>query len=135
MTKKEIESIMHMHSSHHHSRQGRPVQLSWHKTHEETRCGAHLENLSLIELMKEAKEMTSLINLYRASVQHCKLLKDNAGAMKMYPLPKCLNIKYPHCCKYVQLGLSSAHAVSTNQQIADILTEPLPINSFKNHCQ
>ena len=67
---------------------------------------------------------------------HCKVFEDNAGAMtiatmpKIRPRTKYINGKYWHFRDHLDQGKISIHAVSTKDQIADLLTKPLPENEF-----
>ena len=67
---------------------------------------------------------------------HCKVFEDNAGAMtiatmpKIRPRTKYINGKYWHFRDHLEQGKISIHAVSTKDQIADLLTKPLPENEF-----
>ena len=67
---------------------------------------------------------------------HCKVFEDNAGAMtiatmpKIRPRTKYINGKYWHFRDHMDQGKISIHAVSTKDQIADLLTKPLPENEF-----
>ena len=67
---------------------------------------------------------------------HCKVFEDNAGAIEMTRVPKMrprtkhINIKYHHFRESVRKGDVLVQAVSTNNQVADIFTKPLPAESF-----
>lgn len=67
--------------------------------------------------------------------------EDNSGATEMAKVPlmrpqtKHLNIKYHHFHQHVQSGLLSIHAISTDEQIADIFMKPLNETTFKLHQQ
>jgi Reverse transcriptase (RNA-dependent DNA polymerase)/GAG-pre-integrase domain len=68
---------------------------------------------------------------------HCKVFEDNSGALemartpKMRPRTKHMNLKYHHFREAVQQGLVTIHAISTHDQLADVLTKPLALNLFR----
>ena len=78
------------------------------------------------------------MNIGRVDI-HCKIFEDNSGALelakvpKMRPRTKHLNIKYHHFRQHWQSGLLSLHAVSTEEQIANIFTKPLSDMLFQKH--
>jgi hypothetical protein len=96
------------------------------------------EVMPLLNLMKVAKEQGLPINTKKSEV-HCKIFEDNSGALemarapKMHPRTKHINIKYHHFLEHASSGLLSLHAITSEQQIADILTKPLADALFTNH--
>jgi hypothetical protein len=96
------------------------------------------EIIHLIDFLREAKTNNIQINVENAAI-HCKIFEDNSGAIEMAKVPKMrprtkhLNIKYHHFRQHVQSGLLSIHAVSTDDQIADIFTKPLNETTFQLH--
>jgi hypothetical protein len=58
-----------------------------------------------------------------------------AKAPKFRPRTKHINIKYHHFLEHVASGLLKLHAITTDQQIADIFTKPLAEGLFYNHCK
>lgn len=70
---------------------------------------------------------------------HCKTFEDNSGALEMAKVPKMrprtrhLNIKYHHFREHVKNGDISIHAISTDDQMADIFTKPLDRALFSKH--
>jgi hypothetical protein len=96
------------------------------------------EIVYLIDFLKVAKERGVPINIKEAVI-HCKIFEDNSGTIEMAKLPKMrprtkhINMKYHHFCQQVQTGLLSIHAVSTENQTADIFTKPLIKTAFKLH--
>mmetsp|Transcript_28700 Transcript_28700/g.41073 ORF Transcript_28700/g.41073 Transcript_28700/m.41073 type:complete len:760 (+) Transcript_28700:1583-3862(+) len=96
------------------------------------------EVLPLLSLMKEARNYGVPVEIGKVDI-HCKIFEDNSGALelakvpKMRPRTKHLNIKYHHFRQHVQSGLLSLHAVTTEQQIADIFTKPLSDLLFQRH--
>ena len=91
--------------------------------------------IQIINLIEEMKEQEIGKFDYCARV-HCKVFEDNAGAMtiatmpKIRPRTKYINGKYWHFREHLDKGKISIHAVSTKDQIADLLTKPLPENEF-----
>jgi len=67
---------------------------------------------------------------------HCKVFEDNAVAMTIATMPKIrprnkyINGKYWHFREHLNQGKISIHAVSTKDQIADLLIKPLTENEF-----
>jgi hypothetical protein len=67
---------------------------------------------------------------------HCKAFEDNTGALelskvhKMRPRTKHINNTYHHFRSYVRDGSITIQHVSTQDQLADIFTKPLPHNTF-----
>jgi hypothetical protein len=54
-----------------------------------------------------------------------------AQTPKMRPRTKHLNLKYHHFREAVEEGLVTIHAISTDYQVADMLTKPLGIELFQ----
>ena len=98
----------------------------------------------VICLMQMAQEMKArdipLMGKPQATTM-CKAFEDNTGALelakvpKMRPRTKHINIKYHHFRDHVQQGTIKVEHVSTDDQIADIFTKPLPAASFLKHRQ
>ena len=71
---------------------------------------------------------------------HCRAFEDNSDALEMARVPKMrprskhINIKYHHFRDAVAQELITIHVIGTSDQIADILTKPLPEEDFKRHC-
>ena len=67
---------------------------------------------------------------------HCRLFEDNSGAYelvttpKMRPRTKHINVKYHHFRSYVERKLISVKKVTSEHQLADILTKPLAQDLF-----
>jgi hypothetical protein len=96
------------------------------------------EVIPIIWLLEEAKQQgIHVIN--EPPKIHCKVFEDNAGAIeianvpKMRPRTKHLNIKYHHFREEVKKGTVSIWHTRTEEQMADILTKPLPEGSFLKH--
>ncbi len=70
---------------------------------------------------------------------HCRIFKDNEGAIeiakvpKMRPRTKHLNIKYHHSREEVKKGTVSIYHVATGEQMADMLTKPLDETLLAKH--
>ena len=95
------------------------------------------EVIPLMQLMKEAKRR-GLDIAPKASI-HCTAFEDNTGALEMARVPKMrprtkhLNIKYHHFREYVKAGKISIQHVSTEDQVADMLTKPLSPEKYEKH--
>ncbi len=96
------------------------------------------EVLPLMALIREVQERGVQTNAKPCRV-HCKVFKDNEGAIeiakvpKMRPRTKHLNIKYHHFREEVKKGTVSIYHVATGEQIADMLTKPLDETLFLKH--
>ena len=72
---------------------------------------------------------------------HCTVFEDNSGALEQACLPKSrpctkhINQAFHHFCEHVEHKDIIVNAMPTEDQIADILTKPLPKASFKKHRQ
>ena len=70
---------------------------------------------------------------------YCKAFEDNSGALELARLPKLrprtkhINICYHHFREHVRKGLIKIYPIETENQVADVLTKPLPQNSFCHH--
>ena len=68
---------------------------------------------------------------------HCKAFEDNLGAIELAKLPKIrprtkhINVTYHHFREFVRKGLIKLFPIKTEDQIADLLTKPLPQNQFQ----
>ena len=68
---------------------------------------------------------------------HCKAFEDNSGALEMAKVPKMrpriehLNNVYHHFRESVQNHEVTLVAVTTDDQLAHLLTKPLPDNLFQ----
>ena len=94
------------------------------------------KQLPLIQLLKEVVAHKVDTNLQPTTI-HCKAFEDNSGALEMAKVPKMrprtkhLNNVYHHFHESVQNNEVTLIAVSTNDQLADLLTKPLPNNLFQ----
>jgi hypothetical protein len=93
------------------------------------------QTIPLMRLVKEIKEKLDLPMDTVPKVQ-CKLFEDNSGADKLANVPKMrprtkhINAKYHHFRQYVANKTIQVLKVSTNDQLADILTKNLPRDLF-----
>ena len=66
----------------------------------------------------------------------CKAFEDTVGAIELARLPKMkprikhINIAYHHFRGFVKDGKISIEPISAKDQVADLLTKPLPQNQF-----
>jgi hypothetical protein len=93
------------------------------------------DTIPLMELVKEIDKAGFKVISTTANV-HCKAFEDNSGALELARLPKMrprtkhINIKYHHFREHVRLGIIKIFPISTENQLADIFTKPLPQNLF-----
>jgi hypothetical protein len=72
-------------------------------------------------------------------VVHCKLFKDNTGALclakapAMSPRTKHINVKYHHFQAAVASWLVTILDIHTDDQLADMLTKASPVNVLQRH--
>ena len=72
---------------------------------------------------------------------HCTVFEDNSGALelarmpKMRPRTKHINQAFHHFREYVERQEIVVKATPTEEQMADILTKPLPGDTFIKHRQ
>ena len=89
-------------------------------------------------LLKEIKQQGFEVQINPPSV-HCKVFKDNSGALEMARLPKVrprtkhINQSYHFFCEAVERTEVSIVATPTENQLADMLTKPLPEEPFIRH--
>jgi len=93
------------------------------------------EAIPIMQLLEELK--SHKIHIYSTEPKvYCKAFEDNSGALeisrlpKMRPRTKHINLKYHHFCEFVCLGKIHVYPISTKDQIADLLTKPLPQNDY-----
>ena len=95
------------------------------------------EQLPLIQLLKEVVAHKIDANLQPTTI-HCKAFEDNSGALEMAKVPKMrprtkhLNNVYHHFCESVQKNEVTLIAVRSDEQLADLLTKPLPNALFQH---
>ena len=94
------------------------------------------EQLPLIQLLKEVVEHKIDATLLPTTI-HCKAFEDNSGALEMAKVPKMrprtkhLNNVYHHFRESVHNNEVTLIAVRSDEQLADILTKPLPNTLFQ----
>ena len=91
--------------------------------------------MSLLEELKKRGFSTYSSTPY----VYCKAFEDNSGALelarapKLQPRTKHINQVFHHFREHVCQGLIHIYPVSTDDQLADMLTKPLPQNVFVLH--
>ena len=96
--------------------------------------------IPLMELVKEMKVLGYNVGQTVPAV-HCTLFEDNAGALclakapAMRPRTKHINVKYHHFRAAVAAGEVTVQYVSTDDQVADMLTKANPVSVFEKHRQ
>ena len=93
--------------------------------------------IPIMELMDELKDGGyDLIST--EPIVYCKAFEDNYGALeiarlpKMLPRTKAINVIYHHFREYVRLGMIKIYPISTQYQVADMITKPLNQNTFSS---
>ena len=94
------------------------------------------EVIHIINLLKELQQKKySYGQLGTCSV--CKDFADNSGALeiaktpKMRPRTKHLNLVYHHLREHVRMRIIQPFPISTDFQLADTFTKPLPQKVFE----
>jgi hypothetical protein len=96
------------------------------------------ETIPIMNLLSELKDQGFHNDNTKPTV-HCHAFEDNTGALelskvhKMRPRTKHINNIYHHFRSHVRDGLISVTHVSTEDQVGDIFTKPLPQNLFIKH--
>ena len=94
--------------------------------------------IPLMELTKEMKDRGFNV-LSDAPRVLCNAFEDNSGALELARLPKMgsrtkhINQCYHHFREFVRDGTITVHAISTEDQLADVMTKPLPQNPLLKH--
>ena len=94
----------------------------------------------MVGMLKEATEQGVQIDNLPPKI-HYTVFEDNSGALELARLPKIrprtkhINRSFHHLREYVERQEIHVQATPTEQQLADILTKPLPENSFARHRQ
>ena len=92
--------------------------------------------IPIMGLLKEMKNF-GFIDKYEHPHVYCKVYEDNSGALEMAkihkyrPRTKHINVKLHHFRDYVDKGETSIHPIGTDDQEADYLTKPVPLDTFK----
>ena len=98
------------------------------------------EVIPLMGMLKEATEHGVRIHNLPPKI-HCTVFEDNSGALELARLPKMrprtkhINQSYHHFREHVEKQEIQVQATPTEEQMADILTKPLPENPFCRHRQ
>ena len=96
------------------------------------------EVIPLMGILKEATEHGVRINNLPPRI-HCTVFEDNSGALELARLPKMrprtkhINQSYHHFREHVERQEIQVQATPTEEQMADILTKPLPESTFCHH--
>ena len=91
--------------------------------------------IPVINLIKEMKER-NISTVISVPTVFCKTFEDNSGALelakspKMRPRTKHLHLVYHHFREHVCKRIVQLFPISTNFQLADIYTKPLPKELF-----
>ena len=92
----------------------------------------------VIPMMELLKELTTHMSIDNVSpVINCTVFEDNNGALKLANLPRMrprtrhIATKYHFFRSYVHSGAIRIKSISTQEQMADIFTKPLPEPAFK----
>ena len=94
--------------------------------------------IPLMEIVKEMSELGYNVGATTPTV-HCTLFEDNSGALTlakapaMRPRTKHINVKYHHFRSHVANGSVDVQAVSSEQQLADMLTKPNKLADLLRH--
>ena len=98
------------------------------------------EVIPLMGILKEAVEQGVKSTDVPPKI-HCTVFEDNSGALELARMPKIrprtkhINQSYHHFREYVERQEIHNQATPTEEQLADILTKPLPENPFVRHRQ
>ena len=98
------------------------------------------EVIPLMGMLKEATEQGLRITFLPPKI-HCTVFEDNSGALELARLPKMrprtkhINQSFHHFREYVERREIQIQFTPTGNQMADILTKPLPEASFVKHRQ
>ena len=98
------------------------------------------EVIPMMGMLQEAREHGLKMDYLPPKV-HCTVFEDNSGALELARLPKIrprtkhINQSYHHFREHVERQDVSIQATPTEDQLADILTKPLPEPSFTRHRQ
>ena len=96
------------------------------------------EVIPLMGILKEARKNGLRISDIPPQV-HCTVFEDNSGALELARLPKMrprtkhINQSFHHFREHVERKDIIIQATPTDAQMADILTKPLPAETFIKH--
>ena len=122
------------------SRMQTEVALSTTESEYISLSSALQETIPMMNLVQEFKDKFATSTVVSIPTICCMLFEDNSGALKlantlkMHPHTKHINIKYHHFREFIRRGLVLIQSISTNNQLADIFTKPLPRNLFTKFC-
>ena len=91
----------------------------------------------LLNLVEEFNEHGIKVPNNKAPTVTCRVFEDNVGAIelandpKLRPRTKHLAVRLHHFRSYVLNKQIEINHVTTTNQIADIFTKPLPLDTFK----
>ena len=92
---------------------------------------------SVIPLVNLMNEFIPALNIEHVKpILKCKVFEDNqstiaiARAPSMLPRTKHIGLKHHHFRQFVLNGLIDINYVSTEEQIGDMFTKPLPPSAF-----
>ena len=94
------------------------------------------DTIPIMNLFKEL-QTNGFDENYVAPKVHCKAFEDNMGALelakvpKMRPRTKHINLVYHHFREHVRQKEITVHPITTDNQLADMLTKPLDQNLFQ----
>ena len=94
------------------------------------------EVIPLINLLKEMEKL-EICTISDTPNIFCKAFEDNSGALelakspKMRPRTKHINLAYHHFREHVRLRIIQLFPITTDLQLADIFTKPLPRDLFE----
>ena len=89
-------------------------------------------------ILKEATKQGVQISNLPPKI-YCTVFEDNSGALELARLPKMrprmkhINQSFHHFREHVERQEIHIQSTPTDDQLADILTKPLPENSFVRH--
>jgi len=95
------------------------------------------DTLPILRLLQEMEDRGFQVHTHRAKV-HCKVFEDNSGALeiannpKFRPRTKHINQRYHFFRSFVGTLLTIL-PIRSEDQPADILTKPLPVEQFHKH--
>ena len=94
------------------------------------------EAIPLINLLKEMQDK-NISTVSKTPTVFCKAFEDNSGALelakspKLRPRTKHINLPYHHFREHVRKRIIQLFPISTEFQLADIFTKPLPRDLFE----
>jgi hypothetical protein len=107
------------------------VALSTTKAEYNAMSASLREVIHLMQVVDEAKSLGWETFMGKLTV-HCKVFEDNSGALeiarlpKMLPRTKHLCVRLHHFREHVRKGLITIVKVTSEEQLADMLTKPQP---------